>query len=150
MYFIKLNLRLLPKSGIASLTWGNVSATKFKNTVRERRIVTPIKYNRRKEFLVRLVVCIDFDFHHWSQHTNSTGIWWRVFFSPVHLVMKRMALPKKPVAYFTFLAYDQNPIDRVLILLSNFGVKCAKKSSFLHWGLCRYLPAPSILQTKPK
>lgn len=37
-----LDLHLLPKSGIASETWGSVSATKFKNTVRDRRIVTPI------------------------------------------------------------------------------------------------------------
>lgn len=36
----------LPKRGIASETCGSVSATKFKNTVRDRRIVTPIE-NRK-------------------------------------------------------------------------------------------------------
>jgi hypothetical protein len=33
----------LPNSGIASDTCGNVSATKLRNTVSDRRIVTPIK-----------------------------------------------------------------------------------------------------------
>lgn len=38
----------LPNSGMASLTCGSVSATRFKNTVSDRRIVTP-----EKEFLKR-------------------------------------------------------------------------------------------------
>lgn len=33
----------LPNNGIASDTCGNVSATKLRNTVSDRRIVTPIK-----------------------------------------------------------------------------------------------------------
>lgn len=33
----------LPNKGIASDTWGNVSATRLRNTVSERRIVTPAK-----------------------------------------------------------------------------------------------------------
>lgn len=46
----KINLLWLelPNSGMASLTCGSVSATRFKNTVSDRRIVTP-----EKEFLKR-------------------------------------------------------------------------------------------------
>lgn len=52
-----MNLCLLPRRGIASETCGSVSATKFKNTVRDRRIVTPEIRNRRNLILVRLTVC---------------------------------------------------------------------------------------------
>lgn len=45
-------MQSLPNKGIASDTWGNVSATRLRNTVSDRRIVTPetkefrlIKYN---------------------------------------------------------------------------------------------------------
>lgn len=44
-------MRLLPKRGIASETCGRVSATKFKNTVRDSRIVTP-KICKRFGFLL--------------------------------------------------------------------------------------------------
>lgn len=46
--FVLLWHLLLPKSGIASETWGSVSATKFKKTVRDRRIVTPTKNTDRE------------------------------------------------------------------------------------------------------
>ena len=43
--------RLLPNSGMASETWGSVSATKLRNTVNESKMVTPEKYkhNRKKK-----------------------------------------------------------------------------------------------------
>jgi len=34
-------MQSLPNKGIASDTWGNVSATRLRNTVSDRRIVTP-------------------------------------------------------------------------------------------------------------
>lgn len=38
----------LPKSGMASETWGSVSATKLRNTVNESKMVTPEKGKREK------------------------------------------------------------------------------------------------------
>lgn len=35
-------MQSLPNKGIASDTWGNVSATRLRNTVSDRRIVTPV------------------------------------------------------------------------------------------------------------
>jgi len=42
-------MQSLPNKGIASDTWGNVSATRLRNTVSDRRIVTP----ETKEFRFR-------------------------------------------------------------------------------------------------
>ena len=39
----------LPKSGMASETWGSVSATKLRNTVNESKMVTPEEKKREKE-----------------------------------------------------------------------------------------------------
>lgn len=47
----------LPNKGIASDTCGKVSATKLRNTVSDRRIVTPIK-NSSVGFLIR--ICFSF------------------------------------------------------------------------------------------
>ena len=41
-------MQSLPNKGIASDTWGNVSATRLRNTVSDRRIVTP---ETKKEFV---------------------------------------------------------------------------------------------------
>lgn len=63
----KINLLWLelPNSGMASLTCGSVSATRFKNTVSDRRIVTP-----EKEFLKRNF-CLE---------TSFGSDYWRYFF----------------------------------------------------------------------
>lgn len=37
-----MEIFLVPSKGIASDTWGKVSATKFRNTVSESNIVTPV------------------------------------------------------------------------------------------------------------
>jgi len=54
-------MQSLPNKGIASDTWGNVSATRLRNTVSDRRIVTPetkefrlIKYNINNDKKIKL------------------------------------------------------------------------------------------------
>lgn len=55
----------LPNSGMASLTCGSVSATRFKNTVSDRRIVTP-----EKEFLKRNF-CLETSFSNFRRNYFS-------------------------------------------------------------------------------